>query len=157
VKVADLPVTISGLAEKGALAVVSSFATEAFNLARTGIARLFARLGAGEEARAEAQLDGDQELVLGSADGERDDARQALASAWRLRLALLLRDCPEAREALVDLVTALHEAQPDGRQSKVQSVIVHDQATAYAAQDGNVYHYEGTAFHEGLDTDPADA
>ena len=42
--------------------MVGALATEAFNLARTGIVRLFARRGADEEARAEAQLDSDQKL-----------------------------------------------------------------------------------------------
>lgn len=144
----DLPTTVgdlNDLAVRGSVAVVGALATGAFQAARWGIVRLFGRLGSGHEATARTQVDADEELVRSSEVAERDDVRQELAPVWRRRLVRLLRDCPETEQELRDLLITLHEALPEERQVWVQTIIARDHASAYGAQGGNVYHYQGTA------------
>jgi hypothetical protein len=141
----NLPTTVSelgNLAEKGALAVVGSMATGAFRVAQARIAKLFGKLGPGEEQATHAQLDADEGLVQSAAEVERADVRGELAPLWRRRLARLLAEHPDVELELTGLLTELESALPAEQQQWVQTVIARDHGRAYAAQGGNVIHHE---------------
>lgn len=140
----DLPTTaeeMGNLAQQGAIALVGAMATGVFQAARAGIGRLFGRIGPNQQARIEDQLDEEERLVI-AADSESDQAREALASGWELRLKQLLKDLPEVEPELRDLISQLQAALPKAQQQWVQSNIATGHGTVLAAQGGDVIYYQ---------------
>lgn len=150
-----LPVTpaeLGDLVQRGAIAVVGAMATDAFRATRARIARLFGRLGPGQDEKIGTQLDADEELVAGVDGAERDEVREELAPGWRRRLTQLVRNSPGADRELLELVEELQTMLPQQQQQWVQTITARGHGTAaYGAQGGNVYHYQVTA-RPGADT-----
>jgi hypothetical protein len=161
--VADLPTTaeeLDQLAKAGSMMLVGAMATEAFDVARAGIARLFRRFKPGKEDALAEQLGEDGELVDEAADAERPEVRAKLAPSWELRLRRLLEEHVDAEPDLRELVARLESAMPGPQQNWVQTNIARDHATVYAAQGGNVIHHEvhgGNREIAGTQTVPDDA
>jgi hypothetical protein len=127
---------LESLAAGGANALVAAMATNAWTLAKTGIARLFRRTGREQQAGIEEQLDRNAALVEQAEDG--NSARQSLAGYWQLELKTLLARDPDAAEELRALITKIQERLPPAQQAWVQTNIARDQSSLFAAQGGNV-------------------
>jgi mannose-6-phosphate isomerase class I len=134
---------LDAIVTAGATTLVAAMATDAWQSARSGVARLFGGRDRAQEAIVEAQLDSNAALVAAAEDTEQ--ARHVLIPMWQLQLGQLLQQDPEAADELQRLVDqirgALPQAQKDWAQ-KVQNVVVHD-GEAFIVQDGNLHVYQG--------------
>jgi predicted trehalose synthase len=118
--------SLTALAAAGGGAVVAAMATDAWQVTRVGIARLFR-----DRAEVEQRLDEDASLVASAEDP--DGARQALVPAWGLRLRALLAEHPERAEELRSLISAapaIHHS--------VQHNTAHANGRVFGVQHGNV-------------------
>ncbi|MFE6777462.1 hypothetical protein [Streptomyces sp. NPDC057702] len=102
----------------GGSAVVGAMATEGWQVARSGVARLFRRGGDDEAAGIERQLDGDAERVARAEDAERVRAR--LLTLWAEELETLIRRHPELAAELEALVREIGAATPRAERSVTQ-------------------------------------
>ncbi|GGT49293.1 hypothetical protein [Streptomyces purpureus] len=118
--------SLTALAAAGGGAVVAAMATDAWHVTRDGVVRLFRG-----RAEVERRLEDDAALVAGAEDT--DDARQALAPAWALRLRALLAEHPE----YADEVRALMAGLPQAHHS-VQHNTAHDNARVFGVQHGSI-------------------
>jgi hypothetical protein len=126
---------VLALAMTGASTIVAAMATNAWQVARDGVVRLFH--GRGHTFPAiEAQLDDDAAVV--ERDEDADGAREDLAGAWKRRLAVLLNEHPEAKEDLRALVEQVIGQLPQARQGWVQTNIARQGGQVFAALGGNV-------------------
>ena len=114
---------MTALAMTGATTIVAAMATNAWQGARAGAARLFHRRGHALAA-IEAQLDGDAAIVQQDADA--DGARQDLVGPWTRRLAALLREHPEAEADLRALLAEVRTQLPDAQRGWVQTNLARD-------------------------------
>ncbi|GCB52685.1 hypothetical protein [Streptomyces sp. NL15-2K] len=133
---------LTALALTGATTVVAAMATDAWQATRAGVNRLFRREGA-TQAAIDGQLEGGALLVAQAAEADAvEQARQALVPVWQLHFQALLRDHPEVADELRTLITEVRAALPQSRQNWTQTNVARDGSTVYAAQRGNVYHYQ---------------
>jgi hypothetical protein len=124
------------LALTGASAVVAAMATDAWQAARTGTARLFRH---DEPARQEAtarQLEADAALVARAADADR--ARLGLVPRWQVVLEELLHEHGGAAGEVQDLVQEVRLLLPETQKTWVQNNIARDQGQVFASLGGNV-------------------
>jgi hypothetical protein len=128
---------LAALAMTGATALVGAMATDAWQVAREGIARLFRRRGADHQASIEAQLDRNADLVSKAPDAER--ARQSLIALWELELTGLMAQDPGAAAELTALITEVHSRLPAAGQQWVQANAARDHGTVFAVQGGNLF------------------
>ncbi|WP_203856049.1 hypothetical protein [Plantactinospora mayteni] len=131
------------LAANGGAALVAAMATDAWQAARNGTARLFGRQGSQRQAAIEAQLDGNIVLVERASDPAQ--ARHGLAPLWQMELIRLLEEHPEAEAELRELVTHIRDALPAAQQQWTQVVmtnIARDNSRLFAALGGNVIYHE---------------
>lgn len=133
--------TLAALAGAGGTALVAAMATDAWQATRSGVARLFGRGGPDRQTAVEAQLDGNAALVARAEDP--DEVRQTLAPVWRLELAALLREHPDAEDELRTLVAQIRQALPAPQQAWVQTNIAGGQATQYNVQHGDMHVHPG--------------
>lgn len=141
------PVTaeeLGDVAERAATALVGSFATDAFGVARTGVARLFIG-GPAADASTLALFDADNRLVSNADLPDREQAREALRPAWRLRLTKLLRDDPGRTTEVKEVLAAVSELLPNMRPVNEQHNTAHGNSTIYAAMYGNIHHHQGVS------------
>src|SRR5690348_9788489 len=103
---------LSELAQRGAIAVVGAMATNAFEPARAGIARLFRRMDPNRERATRMQLDEHEVLVAEAREDARDEVRADLARVWRRTLAHLLEHDAASAEELRELLAELRAALP---------------------------------------------
>ncbi|WP_132347356.1 hypothetical protein [Micromonospora sp. 15K316] len=141
------------LATNGGAALAAAMATDAWQAARNGTARLFGRQGSDRQAAIEAQLDGN--VVLVERAGDRVQARQRLVPLWEMELIRLLEDHPEAEAELRELVSHIREALPAGQQrwAQVQVNIAHGNSRQFAALGGNVIYHQHPSPAEGVADD----
>ncbi|WP_412538659.1 hypothetical protein R8Z50_22740 [Longispora sp. K20-0274] len=105
---------ILALAAAGSTTLVQAAATDTWQFARDGFARLFGRFG---ERRGELVLGRLEETAAALAGLDADGAepgRLAERSAWQARLRDLLEEHPEAAEELRELIERIARAQPAG-------------------------------------------
>lgn len=129
---------LEALALTGATTVVAAMATDAWQAARTGTARLFHRRG-GTLSAIEAQLDGDAEVV--DRDEYADAARGDLVGAWKRRLIALLREFPEAGADLQALIEQVGGELPPAQRSWVQNNLATDHGVINAVQHGHQHNF----------------
>ncbi|MER5309087.1 hypothetical protein ABT034_15010 [Streptomyces sp. NPDC002773] len=122
--------SLTALAAAGGGAVVAAMATDAWQVTRDGVVRLFRG-----RAEVEGRLDEDAALVAGAEDT--DEARQALVPAWALRLRALLTEHPE----YADELRALIRDTPGGQHS-VQHNTAHDNGLVFGVQHGNIVFHQ---------------
>ncbi|GAA2339353.1 hypothetical protein [Dactylosporangium salmoneum] len=140
----NLPTTVEGiedLAREGGIAVVGAIAGGAIDLVKKRIKQMFARAGVQPEGL-ETQLDNDAELIETAAEDERADVGDELVPPWRRRFLRLLREDESAADALRGMIEEVRAALPEAGQYWVQTNIARDGSAVYAAQGGNVTHYE---------------
>ncbi|MGV9383550.1 hypothetical protein ACWDRB_47590 [Nonomuraea sp. NPDC003707] len=134
---------LAALAASGGTALVGAMATDAWQAARDGTARLFSRRGSQSQAAIEAQLDGN--VVLVERDSDPDQARQALLPVWRMQLRQLLEEHPEAGAELQKLIAHIHAALPAPQQQWVQKIqynIARDNSRLFAVVDGDLHYHD---------------
>jgi hypothetical protein len=141
---------LAELAEVGGTALVGAMATDAWQVARSGVARLFGRGGVARQAGIEAQLDSNAVLVAQAEDPEA--IRQSLVGVWRLELEGLLRRYPEAEAELRALVAQVRKALPAPQQRWVQTNIAREQAVQNIVQHGTLHVYPGAERPTGGDS-----
>jgi hypothetical protein len=129
---------LEALAATGATTVVAAMGTDAWQAARAGTARLFRRRGAGRQELVVAQLDDDAALAERAEDPAR--VREVLAGPWRLRLAALLREYPEAAVELRALIEAVSPQLSASRQATTQINNSHG-GMLFAVQDGDQHNH----------------
>ncbi|MET9494222.1 hypothetical protein [Streptomyces sp. NPDC006552] len=129
----------------GATTVVAAMATDGWSTARARMAGLFHRADDVQQAAVAAQLDGHAALVANSDDAEA--VRQDLVPVWRLQLAALLRQHPDAAEEIQLLVREIQEQLPSAQQvwQQRQTNIARDHGKVFAALGGNVIVHHGPA------------
>jgi hypothetical protein len=118
---------------------VAAAATDAWQSARDGVVGLFRWAGRGRQERVAEWLDEDAEALGGASAAERDRLRGEVAAAWRVRLADLLAEFPEAADELRAWAERTQAALPAAGQSWVQ----HNTAgrDVYAVQHGTQVFY----------------
>lgn len=126
----------AALVMTAATTVVAAMATSAWQSVRDGAVRLFRRGGDDHQRSALTQLDEDAALVSRSEDAAR--AREALAAAWELRLADLIRRHPEVRDELRDFAEQAAAASARSERAWVQTNVARDGGRVFAAQGGDV-------------------
>lgn len=130
------------LAASGATTLIGAAATDAWQQARTGFARLFGRGDADREALSGRRLDALTAAVEQADASNRDRVREQLLLVWQTRLADLLEEDPDTVELLRGLRDELQERLPAPQQQWVQNITASaPQAVAQGAMFGNVYHY----------------
>jgi hypothetical protein len=137
----DTQQILEALALTGATTVVAAMATNAWQAARAGTARLFRHDGPARQEAAAAQLEADAALVARAGNAER--ARRGLIPRWQLELEELLRDHGDAAGEVQALVREVRSLLPRAQQSWVQNNIARDHGQVFAAMGGNVIVHQG--------------
>ena len=106
--------TLTALAALAGNTVVTAAATDAWEAARRGFARLLGRGDPQREQLAEQRLDETREQLTGAQGQDLEQACAALAGRWATRLADLLEEDPGAETDLRDLVQQIQLALPAG-------------------------------------------
>ncbi|GAA2383076.1 hypothetical protein GCM10010170_091840 [Dactylosporangium salmoneum] len=128
----------------GGTTLMTAVATDVWNVARDGIARLFRHAGERRATLVSGWLDEDAAAITAADGVARDELRQRLASTWQTRLADLLAEYPEAAEELQGLTTRVREALPAPQQQYIQNINASAQgATAQGVMFGNIINHPG--------------
>ena len=135
---------IAAAAAAGGTALIGAAATDAWQTARSGVVKLFARGGKRRAELVRDRLDRDVAVIEAAGPVERDEVRAQLLPAWQLRLADLLEEFPDAREELGAWAEQVRALMPAAQASWVQNVTANAPgATAQGAMFGNVINYYG--------------
>ena len=112
------------LAKSGATTLVGAAATDVWQQARAGFARLFGRGDAQREALAASRLDALAVAVeqAGGPGTELDAVRQRQQAVWETRLGDLLEEDPEVAQALRRLCAELLPQLPAAQQQWLQHI-----------------------------------
>ena len=130
----DTQQLLEALALTGATTVVAAMATDAWQTARTGTARLFHHGGQELQDAIEARLNANAALAARAPDAGR--ARLGLVPVWQLELEELMRQHPGAAGELQALVDQVQAELPVTQKDWVQTQI-------NIALDGIVYAVQG--------------
>ncbi|MBF8190206.1 hypothetical protein ITP53_31670 [Nonomuraea sp. K274] len=121
-------------------ALVTAMATDAWQQARTAVVALWRRFHPEQAGPLEAELAEVRAQVLAARlDGD-TDTEEALAGAWRLRLAQLLRQSPEAGAELRRLLDERLTPAAAPRTIEMNAT-AHDESRVY--QSGGDMHITG--------------
>lgn len=134
---------LAALAASGGRALVGAMATDAWQAARNGMAKLFSRQGPHRQAAVQAQLDGNVALVERASDPGL--AREGLVPLWHMELTRLLEEHPAAEAELEELITQMRDALPAEQQHWVQINLARDNSRLFAVQGGNIFYHESPA------------
>ncbi|GIJ66616.1 hypothetical protein Voc01_015330 [Virgisporangium ochraceum] len=130
---------LATLAATGAAALVGAAATDAWQSARAGFARLFGRGETGRQELAERRLDVVEAEIVEAAPDERDAVRQRHSAVWQTRLADLVEEHPELADELRALVADVTGQLPAGQRQWVQTNVARDHGTVFAVQGGDLH------------------
>lgn len=111
----------AAVAGAGATVLVAAMASSGWQTTRFEVVGLFGHRGPAIQAAIEVQLDAHAALMLQT--GTSNEIRQVLVAIWRLELAALLRQHPDAEDQLRTLVVRVWEALPTAQQTWVQTTI----------------------------------
>jgi hypothetical protein len=144
---------IAAAAAAGGTALIGAAATDAWQTARDGVVKLFARGGKRRAELVRDRLDRDVAVIEAAGPGERDEVRAQLLPGWQVRLADLLEEFPDAREELRAWAEQVRAQLPAAQASWVQNITATASgATAQGAMFGNVINYYGDAPRPGAST-----
>jgi hypothetical protein len=144
---------IEAAAAAGGTALIGAAATDAWQTARDGVVKLFARGGKRRAELVGDRLDRDVAAILAAGPGERDEARARLLSGWQMRLADLLEEFPDAREELSAWTQQVRAQLPAAQTAWVQNIVAAAPgATAQGAMFGNLINHYGDATRPGAPT-----
>lgn len=127
-----LPEALAALASAGSAAVVTAMATDGWETAKHGFARL---LGRGDRARIaslEEQLDRDRAALTGLTAGQLERAQEISEADWRARLTDLLEAIPEIEAELRAWLASVGRSTP----SVTQHVTARDNARVFTLGNG---------------------
>lgn len=130
------------LATSGATTLIGAAATDVWQQAREGFARLFARGDEEKETLAVRRLDALAAAVEQAPASDPEDVRQKLLTQWQTRLIDLIEEQPDTAEALRSLRDDLQAKLPPAQQQWVQNVTA--TATGAVAQGvmfGNIINH----------------
>ncbi|WKU47119.1 hypothetical protein Q3V23_25365 [Streptomyces sp. VNUA116] len=130
---------LEGLAAAGGSAVVGAAATDAWNTARAGVARLLGRGDSGRERYAIERLDRTAGEIEQAPDEDRQQLRDKLRGRWTGRLEILLEEHPEAADELRELIDRLRAELPAARESWVQNNTAEAGGIQYITQGGDIH------------------
>lgn len=134
------------LVTSAATTLVGAVATDAWQAARAGFARLLGRGDQAAEASAARRLDELEGDVVAVDLEQRAQVRQQLVSDWRVRLRDLLQDHPELAEPLRELRDEVQVQLPPVQQQWVQNITASAPgATAQGAMFGSVINHAAPA------------
>jgi hypothetical protein len=131
--------SVAWLAAAGGTALVSAAATDAWQTARSGFAKLLGRGDSSRELSVATRLDALAAELAQQPAHEQEQVRQTLIIGWTARLHDFLEDTPEVAEELRRLVDRVRTALPEDHSAARQTVHAQDQAIQYVSQHGNVY------------------
>lgn len=135
---------LATLTEAAAVALVTAMGTSAWASVRDAVTAVFRRSGAKGHQKIGGRLDDDASLVADADDQEA--ARAALLHVWLLKLTELVNAAPECAPDLAEMTPVRDEAgRPAAGAHLEQHTTVRDNARAFVAQNGNVYHYRDVA------------
>lgn len=147
---------LAQLATSGATTLVGAAATDAWQHARDGFARLLGRGREDREAVAERRLQALAAEVERAPLDERAGLRQRLLPAWQTRLADLLEEDPAAAELLRGLVDEVRERLPSVQQQWVQHITATAcGAVAQGVMFGKIINHPGQTSSESTGEAPA--
>ncbi|MGH3770263.1 MAG: hypothetical protein ACRDRW_02505 [Pseudonocardiaceae bacterium] len=109
---------LAALAASGGTALVAAAATDAWQSARAGFARLLTH-GERRQELIESRLD--QTAITVERAVERDVVRERLLPDWQVRLSDLLEERPELAAELRELISQVHAQLPTAQQEWVQA------------------------------------
>jgi hypothetical protein len=135
---------ITSLAATGGATLVAAAATDAWQHAKAGFARLFGRGDRAREVAAARRLDTLASEVEQVPPAQRAELLQRLRDDWRVRLADLIEDDPTIAEALRPLVEQIRALLPAPQQQWVvqQTVTASAQgATAQGVVGGSIINH----------------
>jgi hypothetical protein len=133
------------LAAAGATALVGAMATDAWQAARAGFAKLFGRGDRRQQELADRRLDQAGAQVAQADHNNQDHVRGELLAAWQVRLQDLLDEHPDAVEELRTLTAQIKDQLPATQQAWVQHNLARGHGTVYGVQAGDQHiHYHGT-------------
>lgn len=132
---------LEALAAAGATALVGAMATDVWQAARSGFARLFGRGDRRREQLVDTRLSQAATQIAQVDPSDQERVRQEVLAAWRVRLRDLLEEHPEAQEELRRLTEQVQARLPAAQQAWVQHNLAHDHGTVYGVQTGNQYIY----------------
>jgi dsRNA-specific ribonuclease len=128
------------LATSGATTLIGAAATDAWQQARAGFARLLGRGDADKQALAARRLDALTAAVSEAA--EPDKVREQMLPVWQTRLTDLLEEDPAAADLLRALRDELQERLPAPQQQWVQNVTASAPgAVAQGVVFGNIHNH----------------
>lgn len=105
------PVALAALA---AQTVVAAAATDAWGMAKRGMARLLSRGDLSRERLVEQRLDNTHEQLQAATGQELESARAGLEAAWRTRFVDLLEEHADVADDLQALVDQIQAGLPGG-------------------------------------------
>ncbi|MEV1002685.1 hypothetical protein [Nonomuraea sp. NPDC050202] len=133
---------LAALAAAGGTALVEAAATDAWQMARDGYARLLGRGDEDHTRLTESRLDELAVRVESAGPETRAEVRAQALTAWQVRLADLLEERPEAEAELRDLVARVEELVPAAAgQIWIQRNTASDHGTVNAVQHGSQHVY----------------
>lgn len=115
--------TLMALAALAGNTVVAAAATDAWEAAGRGFARLLGRGDPKQEQLAEQRLAETREQLTGAEGADLEQARAALAQRWAGRLVDLLEEYPDAEADLRALVQQVQAALPAGMVSAADHAV----------------------------------
>ncbi len=131
--------SVAWLAAAGGTALVGAAATDAWQTARSGFARLLGRGDGNRELTVATRLDHMAARLTEQSDREREQVRQELVTAWTARLSDFLEERPELATELRELIGRLRASLRETSGAAQQTVHAQDHAVQYISQHGNVY------------------
>ncbi|MCU7723814.1 hypothetical protein ODJ79_08825 [Actinoplanes sp. KI2] len=129
--------TLMAVVAAGGSALVGAAATDAWQSARGGLVRLFAKAGRREETAARWTDEMAAELEA-SPPAERAVAEQRWVQTWQQRLHDLVEEDPQIGDELREWAEAVRAQLPAERQSWVNTFIAADHARQYNAPGGSI-------------------
>ena len=141
---------ILSLLNTGAATLVAAAATDAWQQARKGFARLLGRGDQGRERATERRLDALAAAVQQASPEGRAEVCRQLQAAWQVRLGDLIEDDPNIAPSLQDLIERVRTELPIRQQAWVQNVTASGQGSAY----GVMGHGGSIHIHPGPITQP---
>jgi len=122
----------------GGSALAGAAATDVWQTARSGVAKLFGRGGERRRELAERLADQMAGEILSAAPAVQDQVRERWAAAWEQRLADLVEEYPEASDDLRSWVEEVRAQLPATQREWVNTFIAQGQATQYNAPGGSM-------------------
>jgi hypothetical protein len=129
--------TLMAVVAAGGSTLVGAVATDAWQSARDGVVRLFAKAGRREDAAARWTDEMADELEA-STPAERAAVEQRWVRTWQQRLHDLVEEDPQLGEDLRQWSEAVRARLPAERQSWVNTFIATDHARQYNAPGGSI-------------------